>query len=85
MPVQEALAWGTPVITTPLPAIKEFAGDIPDYAEPHDGARWLELLEEFARPDSRQRTAQMARLPRFKDTTWPTHFERFENFLDTLT
>ena len=43
------------------------------------------LLEEFARPDSRQRTAQMARLPRFKDTTWPTHFGRFENFLDTLT
>ena len=85
MPVQEALAWGTPVISTPLPAIKEFAGDIPDYAEPHDGARWLELLEEFARPDSRQRTAQMARLPRFKYTTWPTHFGRFENFLVTLT
>jgi glycosyltransferase involved in cell wall biosynthesis len=85
MPVQEALARGTPVISTPLAAIQEFAGDIPDYAEPHDGSRWLELLEEFARPDSPQRTEQMARIPRFKDTTWPAHFQRSGNFLQTLT
>jgi len=84
MPVQEALAWGTPVISSPLAAIKEFARDIPDYAEPFDGKRWLELVEEYSRPDSVQRAAQLARLPAFRDTNWGTHFARTEKFLDSL-
>ena len=81
MPVQEALAAGTPVISSPLPAIKEFAGDIPDYAEPHDGARWLELIEDYARTDSKLRAAQAQRLGSFKDTSWPEHFALVEEFL----
>jgi glycosyltransferase involved in cell wall biosynthesis len=84
MPVQEALAWGTPVISTPLPAIKEFAGDIPDYAEPHDGARWLELIEDYTQPDSKRRAAQLDRIKSFKDTSWPEHFSKFEKFLQSL-
>ena len=84
MPVQEALAWGTPVISTPLPAIKEFAGDIPDYAEPHDGARWLELIEDYTQPDSKHRAAQLDRIKSFKDSSWPEHFSRFEKFLQSL-
>ena len=84
MPVQEALAWGTPVISTPLPAIKEFAGVIPDYADPHDGARWLELIEDFMQPASTLRAAQMERLPNFQDTTWPEHFDRTKDFMDAL-
>ncbi len=84
MPVQEALAWGTPVLTTPLPAIREFAGDIPDYAEPHDGPRWMKLIEEYAHPDSPQRAAQLDRLSSFQDTTWPAHFVRTKEFLDSL-
>jgi glycosyltransferase involved in cell wall biosynthesis len=82
MPVQEALAVGTPVISSPLPAIKEFAGDIPDYAEPHDGARWLELIEDYARENSALRAAQLERLKRFKDTSWPEHFALVEEFLN---
>jgi glycosyltransferase involved in cell wall biosynthesis len=81
MPVQEALAAGTPVISSPLPAIKEFAGDIPDYAEPHDGIRWLELIRDYARSDSSLRAAQVQRLQSFKDTSWPEHFALVEQFL----
>ena len=81
MPVQEALAAGTPVISSPLPAIKEFAGEIPDYAEPHDGARWLELIKDYARDDSKLRAAQAQRLGSFKDTSWPEHFALVEEFL----
>jgi glycosyltransferase involved in cell wall biosynthesis len=84
MPVQEALAWGTPVITTPLPAIREFAGDIPEYAEPLDGARWLELIKSYARTDSPQRDAQLKRLTVFRDTRWPDHFTKLEEFLTSL-
>lgn len=84
MPVQEALAWRTPVISSPLPAIKEFAGEIPDYAEPHDGRRWLELIENYMQPASTLRAAQMERLPGFRDTTWPVHFDRTKDFMDAL-
>ena len=81
MPVQEALAVGTPVISSPLPAIEEFAGNIPDYAEPHDGARWLELIEDYARENSELRKAQLQRIKGFKDTSWPEHFALVESFL----
>lgn len=81
MPVQEALAVGTPVISSPLPAIKEFAGEIPDYAEPHDGTRWMELIEDYARDYSQLRATQLERLEGFKDTSWPEHFALVEEFL----
>jgi glycosyltransferase involved in cell wall biosynthesis len=84
MPVQEALALGTPVISSPLPAILEFAGEIPDYAEPHDGVRWLELIEDYAKADSPRRAAQLERLPAFQHTTWHEHFQRVEEFLERI-
>jgi glycosyltransferase involved in cell wall biosynthesis len=84
MPVQEALALGTPVISSPLPAILEFAKDIPDYAEPHDGVRWLELIEDYAKAGSPRRAAQLERLPAFQHSTWPDHFQRVEAFLEQL-
>ena len=84
MPVQEALALGTPVISSPLPAIREFAEAIPDYAETYDGTRWLELIEAYASPDSPLRSAQIHRLQAFKETTWPGHFCLVEEFLRSL-
>ena len=84
MPVQEALAIGTPVISTPLPAIQEFAEDIPDYAEPHDGTRWLELIEASAQSPSPQRDAQLQRLKNFRHTTWQEHFQKVEEFLGKM-
>jgi glycosyltransferase involved in cell wall biosynthesis len=80
MPVQEALAVGTPVISSPLPAIKEFAGEIPDYAEPHDGMRWEELVKFYTAEPSPQRQAQLERLKSFKDTSWPEHFALVQKF-----
>jgi hypothetical protein len=71
------------VISSPLPAIKEFAGDIPDYAEPHDGTRWLELIEAYAKPHSPEREAQLQRLPAFRHHTWPEHFQRVEEFMES--
>jgi glycosyltransferase involved in cell wall biosynthesis len=84
MPVQEALAMGTPVISSPLPAIKEFARNIPDYALPHDGVRWLELIEDYTRPDSPQRQSQMRRLQAFQRNEWHEHFAKVDQFIKTL-
>jgi capsular polysaccharide export protein len=82
MPVQEALAMGIPVISSPLPAIKEFAREIPDYAEPHNGTRWLKLIEDYAKPHSPEREAQLQRLPAFRHHTWQEHFKRVAEFLE---
>lgn len=84
LPVQEALDCGTPVISSPLPAIKEFAGDIPDYAEPHDGARWLELIENYSQPDSDLRQAQLRRLHGFHAPKWHEHFSLVEDFMESV-
>lgn len=81
MPVQEALALGTPVICSPLPAIREFAGEIPDYASPLDGARWSDLILDYAKNDSRMWMEQKQRLSGFQDTTWDAHFNIVQNFL----
>ena len=83
MPVQEALALGTPVICSPLPAIREFAGGIPDYANPLDGARWRDLILDYAKNDSQMWLAQIQRLAGFKDTTWEAHFNIVQKFLMT--
>jgi glycosyltransferase involved in cell wall biosynthesis len=84
MPVLEALSLGTPVISSPLPAIREFAGDIPDYAEPHDGVRWLQLIEDYAHPDLEVRQNQIKRLAGFRDITWEEHFGIVGEFLNEI-
>ncbi|MEI8285151.1 MAG: glycosyltransferase, partial [bacterium] len=81
MPVQEALALGTPVISSPLPAIKEFAVDIPDYAVTYDGVRWIELIEAYSRPGSPQRDSQLQRISSFRHHTWQEHFQKVKEFL----
>ena len=81
MPVQEALALGTPVISSPLPAIKEFAADIPDYAVTYDGVRWIELIEAYSRSCSPQRDSQLQRISSFRHHTWQEHFLKVKEFL----
>lgn len=84
MPVAEALAAGVPVIASDLPAFREIAGAIPEYADPLDGARWRELILDYARPDSARRRAQLARIAAYRPATWARHFEIVDRFLETL-
>jgi len=84
MPVQEALALGTPVIASPLPTYFEVAGKIPDYVEPYDGVGWLELLADYSLPNSLMRALQVERIQGFKQVTWEWHFEQFKAFLESL-
>ena len=44
MPVSEALALGTPVICSDLPAHREAGGDAPVYLDPLDGAGWMRAI-----------------------------------------
>jgi glycosyltransferase involved in cell wall biosynthesis len=85
LPIAEALSLGVPVIASDLPVFREFAGEVPDYSDPLDGRRWLELIEDYARPDSARRAAQIARMPAFVAPTWKQHFERVDRFIEKLT
>jgi glycosyltransferase involved in cell wall biosynthesis len=66
LPVVEALAHGVPVIASDLPVLHESAAGVPDYASPTDGARWQALIDDYARPDSPLRAAQLQRLAGFE-------------------
>jgi glycosyltransferase involved in cell wall biosynthesis len=84
LPLAEALALGVPAIVSDLPAFRELAGDIPEYADPRDSRRWSELIVEYARVDSGSRAAQLRRLAGFRAPTWEGHFEQVDAFLASL-
>jgi len=84
LPLVEALSLGVPVIASNLPVFREIAGGVPEYADPLDGKRWLELIADYAAPDGALRAAQLARLPGFRPTTWAQHFRTVDEFLERL-
>ncbi|AJT48626.1 glycosyltransferase family 4 protein [Burkholderia thailandensis] len=84
MPLVEALGLGVPVLASDLDVFREVAAEIPDYLDPLDGPGWAARIRNYARDDSRERTAQLARIKHFREPTWVDHFERVDAFLDTL-
>jgi glycosyltransferase involved in cell wall biosynthesis len=84
LPIAEALSLGVPVIASDLPVFREFAAEVPEYADPLDGRRWLELIEDYAQPDSVGRAAQIARMPSFTAPTWAQHFEKVDRLIEEL-
>ena len=84
IPVAEALALGTPVIAADLPVFREVAGEIPEYAGPLDGKRWLDLIAYYAGAHSGKRAAQLERMKAFRATTWAQHFEKVDGFLEKV-
>lgn len=84
LPVAEALAAGLPVIASDLPTFREIAGEIPEYADPIDGRRWMELVLDYAAPDSTLRQAQLGRIEGYRSTTWAQHFAIVDEFLARL-
>jgi glycosyltransferase involved in cell wall biosynthesis len=73
MPVTEALALGTPVICSDLPALREAGGDAADYIHPLDGIGWHNALIEYSSPGSRRRAAQLARIQAWTAPSWEDH------------
>jgi glycosyltransferase involved in cell wall biosynthesis len=47
LPVVEAMACGTPVIASDIPALREVGGTAALYAPPGDVSRWVEALEQL--------------------------------------
>jgi glycosyltransferase involved in cell wall biosynthesis len=59
LPIVEAMACGTPVIASDIPALREVGGTAAYYAPPGDVSRWVDALEhvrtEQTDPDARSR------------------------------
>lgn len=84
MPVVEALAAGVPVVASDLAVFREFAADIPDYADPIDPQRWLALISDYTSTDSPLRAAQIDRIRSFRPPTWEQHFRCVNALLTRL-
>lgn len=84
LPLAEALACGTPAICSDLPALREVGGQVPEYLDPIDGAGWRRMILDYAAPESRSRTAQIARLRRWAAPRWDAHFAAVDALLETV-
>lgn len=73
-PVAEALAQGTPVLCSDIPALRETGGAVPEYLDPLDGMRWHDTILDYAAPDSPRRAAQLARMAGWRQPRWEDHF-----------
>jgi len=74
LPVVEALACGTPVLASDLPAIREVAGEAVEYAPPGNFEAWISaataLLEERMHDPSRWVTRCATGLERARHFSW---------------
>ncbi len=84
LPLVEALSLGTPVVCSDLPAFREVAGGIPDYAHPLDGKRWRDLVLDYVKPDGVSRPNQLSRMRQFAAPTWDSHFHRVEDLMKSI-
>ena len=83
LPIIEALAVGTPVIASDLPAHREIAGDLAIYRDPTDGPGWFADVCMFA--DGRKVASEIRRrIVEYRPATWGEYFNRIERFLKTF-
>jgi len=80
-PVVEALALGTPVLCSNLPALRENGGEVPEYLDPLDGAGWRQAVIDYSLPASSRRAAQLARLAGWTPPRWEDHFKSVEKLI----
>ena len=84
-PLIEALACGTPVLCSDIPALRELGGDIPEYFDPLDGAAWRAAIMNYAADPSARRDAQLQRLALWRPPRWADHFAAVEALVAPLT
>jgi len=84
MPVTEALAAGTPVIASDIPALHEVGMGVPEFLDPLDGVAWAAAIRDYADPNSVRRRNQLDRLADWQPTSWSTHIDMVLAFIDAL-
>lgn len=83
LPIIEALALGTPVLASDLPAHQEAGGLLPTYLDPQDTAAWTEAIASLATDDAAHGAARQ-RLAAYRPFTEADYFRRVGAFLSGL-
>jgi glycosyltransferase involved in cell wall biosynthesis len=80
LPLAEALACGTPVLASAIPALREVGGEAVAYAPPGDAPAWVEaaldLLERRRADPAGWRARREAGLARAERYRWAAHVDR---------
>ncbi len=84
LPIAEALAIGTPVLCSDLPALRETGGVVPEYLDPLDAPAWGRAIMAYAADPSPRRAAQLVRLLDWRAPTWAAHVGGVLDFLSSL-
>ena len=83
LPIIEALAVGTPVIASDIPAHREIARNLAIYRDPTDRQGWFADVCMFA--DGGKAALEIRRrVAEYRPTTWGDYFLRIERFLKTF-
>lgn len=83
LPIIEALACGTPVIASDIPAHREAGGPLVDFLSPIDGAGWLLAIRSICRAGEAF-LERRDRLARYRPWTWRDYFGALEPFMRAL-
>jgi glycosyltransferase involved in cell wall biosynthesis len=84
LPVAEALARGTPVLCSDIPAHREIAGPVAEYLDPLNTMAWLRAVQHYAAPGAPRRQAQLRRLAGWEAPGWPAHIDAVLRFLEEI-
>ena len=89
LPVAEAMACGTPVAASDIPALREVGGEATTYCPVGDVARWAsevsKLLEERSKDTDRWRTRRAAGVAQALRFNWREHARRMTDvYLELL-
>jgi glycosyltransferase involved in cell wall biosynthesis len=82
LPVAEALALGTPVLCSDIPALRETGGVVPEYLDPLDAPAWQTAILDYTAAGSPRRAAQIHRMPDWRPVSWADHVAAAVEFLD---
>ena len=80
LPPVEALAAGTPVIFSDIPAHRESAGDLGVFLEPTDGPGWRRQIEAMM-GDTPEYLALRARIAAFRPKSWTQYMSEIQDIL----
>jgi glycosyltransferase involved in cell wall biosynthesis len=84
LPIVEALALGTPVIASDIPAHREVGGAFGAYLDPLDGPGWRAEIMRRAAETPDQLAARRAALEQYRPQTWASYFDEVVPFLNSL-
>jgi glycosyltransferase involved in cell wall biosynthesis len=85
LPVLEAMAAGTPIVASDVPAHREVAGDLAEFCDPGDPSSIAAAIEAVQRSDAANSERRSARQARAREYTWSASGKKLTTLMTELT